>query len=95
MTMRHIPRDTRLATVIAAVAAVSRRPVAEIAPEHDLVADLGLDSLGFISVVMHIERAMDAMIPDTEAAKAKTVADLVAILDALRDTTDGGSGQAE
>ena len=92
--MLHIPREARLSTVVAAVAAVSGRPFAEIEPEHDLTADLGLDSLGFIRVVMHIERAMVALIPDTEAAKAKTVADLVAILDALQDATDGGSGQA-
>ena len=88
--MLHIPREARLSTVVAAVAAVSGRPFAEIEPEHDLTADLGLDSLGFI----HIERAMVALIPDTEVAKAKTVADLVAILDALQDATDGGSGQA-
>ena len=94
MTMIHVPGEASLSTVVAAVAAVSKRSCAEIAPEHDLAADLGLDSLGFIRVVMHIERAVVRLIPDTEAAKAKTVADLVAILDSLQGATEGGSGQA-
>jgi acyl carrier protein len=64
--------------VISLVAGKARRKFAgAIEPSLDLYADLRFDSLDIIDVIMAIELALHIRIADNEAAKIRTVADLL------------------
>ena len=56
---------------------VSRRPI-EPAPNHDLIADLGLDSLQVMETVAQLEDRFSVVIPTDNLAGIRTVADVVA-----------------
>jgi len=56
---------------------VSRRPI-EPAPEHDLVADLGFDSLQVLEVIAELEDRFDISIPLNDVPSTRTVAQIVA-----------------
>jgi acyl carrier protein len=58
------------------------RDPSDILPEHNLTEDLGLDSLDEVEVIMAIEEEFSIEIPDEEAAKIKTVADILTHLPA-------------
>ncbi len=49
----------------------------EISPESSLADDLGADSLGYIALLQALEAEFNIKIPDTDAAKLKTVEDAV------------------
>ena len=51
----------------------------EIQPDHAFGKDLGLDSLDFIKLVMAVEQALETKMDDKEAAKVRTVADLLSL----------------
>jgi len=48
----------------------------EIKPEHNLVEDLGADSLNVVEIVIGLEAEFDIEILDEEAEKVKTVQDV-------------------
>ena len=54
----------------------------EVKPETSLADDLGADSLAAVELVMALEEAAGIHIEDADAAKLKTVGDIMAYLDA-------------
>ena len=63
--------------VIDALKNVSRRPIAP-ALEHDLVADLGFDSLQVLELVAELEDRFDISIPLDTVPATRTVAQVIA-----------------
>jgi acyl carrier protein len=63
--------------VIDVLKSVSRRPI-QPALEHDLVADLGFDSLQVLEVVAELEDRFDISIPLNDVPTTRTVAQVVA-----------------
>lgn len=55
----------------------------DIAPEKDLVKDLGADSLDSVELIMAIEQKFDIRIPDDAVENIKTVGDIVAFVNNL------------
>jgi len=56
---------------------VSRRPI-EPAPHHDLIADLGFDSIQVMETVAELEDRFGISIPMTDLPDTRTVAQVVA-----------------
>jgi acyl carrier protein len=56
---------------------VSRRPI-EPALDHDLIADLGFDSIQVMETVAELEDRFSISIPMTDVADTRTVAQVVA-----------------
>ena len=52
----------------------------DIAPEKDLVKDLGADSLDSVELIMSIEQKFNIRIPDDAVENIKTVGDIVAFV---------------
>ena len=48
----------------------------DIIPEHELVKDLGADSLDIIELIMTLEDAFNVIIPDGSEENWKTVGDI-------------------
>ena len=61
---------------------VSRRPI-EPAPDSDLVADLGFDSIQVMETIAELEDRLGISIPTTDVAETRTVAQVVARATAL------------
>ena len=53
----------------------------DIKIEHALTEDLGADSLDLVEMLMTLEDDYGVVIPDEEAPKLKTVAQIVAYID--------------
>ncbi len=51
--------------------------VAQIKPESKFVEDLGADSLDVVELIMAFEEEFDVEIPDEDAEKIQTVADVI------------------
>jgi len=69
-------------SVIDVLKTVSRRPI-EPKPGHDLVADLGFDSLQILEVIAELEDRFDISIPLNDLPATRTVAQVVAQVSAL------------
>lgn len=54
----------------------------EIKMESDFKHDLGADSLDFVELVMHVEKAFNVTIPDTALVDIETVSELIDWLEA-------------
>ena len=76
------------AAVIEVLKEVSRRPI-EPALEHDLIADLGFDSLQILEVIGELEDRFDISIPQDEVPVTRTVAEIVAEMTRLVNGTHG------
>jgi acyl carrier protein len=59
-------------------------PAEKIVPEASLVEDLGLDSLDAVELAIAVERRFNIDVPEEELTKLKTVADMVALVEARR-----------
>jgi len=59
------------------LAEVCGRPVQQIAPEQDLVADLEIDSPKALQMLVTLEEKLDIEIPDEDAARLQTVKDVL------------------
>ena len=70
--------------VIEVLKNVSRRPI-EPTRDSDLAADLGFDSLQILEVVAELEDRFDISIPLNDVPAARTVAQVVAQVQALID----------
>jgi acyl carrier protein len=57
-------------------------PAEKIVPEASLVEDLGLDSLDAVELAIAVERRFNIDVPEEELTKLKTVADMVALVEA-------------
>lgn len=52
--------------------------------DADLVADIGMDSLDSVEVLMAVEDEIGVLVDDEQADKIVTVADAVALIDSTR-----------
>jgi len=68
--------------VLDALKSVSRRPI-EPTLDHDLVADLGFDSLEVLELVAELEDRFDISIPLNDVPATRSVAQVVAQVTAL------------
>ena len=59
------------------LARASGRDEAELRPEFDLVADLGIDSPKQLELLIELEEALDVEIGDEDAAAMETVGDVL------------------
>lgn len=57
-------------------------PAEQIVPEARLVEDLGLDSLDAVELAIAVERRFNIEVPEEELTKLKTVADMLALVEA-------------
>lgn len=75
-------KDTILEGVIQTLAKCMDLPIEEIKPDSTLVADLGLDSLDVVELVMALEEDFACEIPDEESDSIQdiTVQDLAEIV---------------
>lgn len=55
----------------------------QIAPDADLVEDLGVDSLDMAELVMAIEEEFDIKIEDEEAPQFKTIGQVVSFIEKM------------
>jgi acyl carrier protein len=63
--------------VLEILADVTGKPEEELTPGLDLVADLELDSAQVMELLAEVEDEFDVEIPEVEAAKLKTVQDVL------------------
>jgi acyl carrier protein len=70
-------------TALEVIGKVSDRPPGELAPEHDLVADLGIESPEALRMLVELEEKLGVEISDEEAAAMNTVGDILAYVDRL------------
>ena len=68
--------------VIELIAAIADVEVKSISDESDLSADLGIDSIDRIELAMDLEEEFDIRIQDDDIGGARTVGDVVRILEA-------------
>ena len=54
----------------------------KISLESEIVADLGADSLDMVEMMMSMEEEFGITVDEEKAAELKTVADIVALIDA-------------
>lgn len=57
----------------------------DVKPEARLAEDLGADSLAAVELIMSLEEKAGIHIEDEDAAKLKTVGDIIAYLDAHKE----------
>ncbi len=58
------------------------KPVEEITEDKDVVKDLGADSLDVVELLMNLEDEFGISVPEEEAVKIKTVADVIKVIEA-------------
>lgn len=63
--------------VLEVLSLVSGRDAAEIRPEMDLVADLGIDSPKAVRLLVELEERLDIEIDDELASRMSTVGDVL------------------
>ena len=66
-----------LATIVEEIAGV---PAADVQPDKEFIADLDVDSLSMVEVVVAAEEKFDVKIPDDEVKNLKTVGDAVSFI---------------
>ena len=71
------PNETK---ALAVLAKVSKRPVAELTPNKDLKADLDLGSAEALELLATLEETLAIEIAEVEAAKMRTVGDVLAFV---------------
>ena len=67
----------RQQAALAVLAEVCGRPVDELAPEQDLVADLEIDSPKALQMLVTLEEKLGIEIPDEDAAGLEKVQDVL------------------
>lgn len=70
-------RERRALELLAEIAGVD---VEALAPEQELVADLGMDSPKALRFLVRLEDELDLEVPDEDAARIRTVGDVRAFL---------------
>lgn len=59
-------------------------PKDNVKMESNIIEDLGADSLDVVELVMALEEKFDVEIPDSDAEKLKTIADVVTFVEGLK-----------
>ena len=83
------PGQNVLTGFAALVAAETGIDPEDVQPTSRLVADLGLDSLALMSVIVNTEERFGVRIPDARLAGITTVADVVDSVESARADGDG------
>ena len=65
------------------VAKISGKEAADLKAEHELVADLGIDSPKALQLLLDLEDELDIEISDDDAAGLDTVGDIIGYLENL------------
>jgi acyl carrier protein len=78
--MTAIPDDDRILAVIREKLAAHDAAGIDIGPDTDLAADLAIDSVAAMDLVMEIEDHFDLDIPVNDLSELRTVGDLVALV---------------
>ena len=78
--MTAVPDDPQLFTVIQGILNKHNPAGVAITPDTDLVADLSLDSVAAMDLVMEIEDHFDLDIPVNDLSDLRSVRDLVALV---------------
>ncbi len=58
-------------------------PVESIKPESEVIKDLGADSLDVVELMMALEEEYGITLPDSEVENARTVQDIVSMLERI------------
>ena len=69
--------------VVKALSELLNIPQDKIKPEHDIVKDLGADSLDVVELLMTLEDNTGKSIPEDKVSDLKTVKDVVDLLQSL------------
>jgi len=72
-----VRRMDRQKTAMDVLSEVCGRPVSEIEPEQDLVADLDIDSPKALQMLVMLEEKLEIEIPDEDAARLEKVQDVL------------------
>ncbi len=59
------------------LARIAKRDVGDLSPEHDLVADLAIDSPKALELLCDIEEECEIEIPDDAVNRLQTVGDVI------------------
>ena len=59
-------------------------PAENVKMESNIIEDLGADSLDVVELVMALKEKFDVEIPDSDAEKLKTIADVVSFVEGLK-----------
>ena len=70
--------QSELAAIVEEIAGV---PAEDVQLDKEFVADLDVDSLSMVEIVVAAEEKFDVRIPDDEVKKLKTVGDAVDFID--------------
>ncbi len=73
--------DSKRQTALAVLSEVSRKPLASITPEKDLVADLGIDSPKALELLVRLEERLGIEIADEDAGRMSSVGDVLAYVE--------------
>lgn len=65
---------------LAIIGRISGKEAADLKPEADLVADLGIDSPKGLQLLVELEEALGIEISDEQAARLDTVGDVLAFV---------------
>lgn len=69
--------DARDQKALAIIADVAEKDASELESEHNLLADLGIDSPKALKLLMDLEDGLDLEISDEDAARMETVGDIL------------------
>ena len=72
--------------VLKIIATISQRDISSISPDQDLSVDLGIDSPKGLELLFELEAQCKISIPDDDAARLRTVGDL---LNYIKSSTTG------
>jgi acyl carrier protein len=67
-----------LATIVEEIAGV---PAADVQPDKEFIADLDVDSLSMVEIVVAAEEKFGVRIPDDQVKNLRTVGDAVAYIE--------------
>lgn len=68
---------------LAVIADISGKSAADLRPEQDLVADLGIDSPKALQMLVRLEDDLGVEIEDEDAARMNTVGDILSFLEGV------------
>ncbi len=68
---------------LAVIADISGTSAADLRPDQDLVADLGIDSPKALQMLVRLEDDLGVEIEDEDAASMNTVGDILTFLDGV------------
>lgn len=76
---------TTFEIVAKAVSARTSSDLAALKPETDVREDLGMDSLDAVELIMELEDEFGITIPSENSADLKTIAEIVALIDGIKE----------